>query len=149
MTPLLLDIGMPELLAIAVLAAIFMGPEKVPALAKKAARVFRFLRKVANSATDQIKAELGPDFEDLQDLNPKNLVGNALSSDTESMTSELQSLKDEMSGMRTEVTKMRLQTGAPLFPKPTRPTPPPAPPVEIAPVEIAPVEIAPLPSPVD
>ncbi|MDR0489598.1 MAG: hypothetical protein LBG99_09485 [Propionibacteriaceae bacterium] len=128
MTPLLLDIGMAELLAIAVLAALFLGPEKVPPLAKKAARVFRFLRNVANTATDQIKTELGPEFEDLQDLNPKNLVGSVLSSDTDPMTSELEALKNEMNGMRTEVTKMRLQTGTPLFPMPTRPKPAVTPP---------------------
>ena len=119
MTLLLLDIGMGELVAIAVLAAVFMGPERVPALAKKAAKIVRFLRKIANTATDQIKAEIGPEFEELENLNPKNLVSNVFAAD---MQSELQALRDEMNGMRTEVTKLRLQSGASLVP-PSKPTP--------------------------
>lgn len=130
-----LDISMAEFLIICVIAAILLGPEKLPPLAKKAGRVFKFLRSVANNATEQIKEELGPEFSDLpidsiQDLNPKNLVGSMLTGETmqSGVGGELTALRDEMESMRTEVTKLRLQAGAPLIPP--RPRTPAATPEE-------------------
>jgi len=112
-TPLLLDIGTGELVVLIVLAVILLGPEKAPGLAKKAARVLRFLRHVANNATEQVKAELGPEFSDwtVSDLKPKNLVQRALPADARS---EMDALRAEMDNMRTEVARLRLQTGGDL-----------------------------------
>jgi sec-independent protein translocase protein TatB len=109
MTLLLLDIGTGELIALVVLAALLLGPDKVPGLAKKAARVIRFLKKVANNATDQIKSELGPDYADLSisDLRPKNLIQKVLPAD---MHSELDVLRNELDGMRTEMARLQLRT---------------------------------------
>jgi len=115
MTPLLFDIGTGELLLLVVLGAVLLGPEKVPELAKKAARVLGFLRKVANNATDQIKAELGPEFadvtlkdlKDLKDLKPGALVAKILPSD---MQSEMDSLRAELAAMRGEVDRLHHQT---------------------------------------
>jgi len=98
MTPLLLDIGMGELLVIAVLAAVLLGPERVPGLAKKAGRILRFLRGVANNATDQVKAELG-----VEDLVGQVLPGG--------LQSEMDALRSEMAGMRTEVARLQLASG--------------------------------------
>ena len=121
MTVLLLDIGTGELLALIVIAAVLLGPEKVPALAKKAGRLIRFLRRVANTATDQIKTELGADYEDLDisGLKPKNLVRNLLHDD---MENELKSLREELAGMKTEVARLQLQTGVSPFRPASRPT---------------------------
>jgi len=105
-----LDIGTGELLGLIVLAAVLLGPERVPPLAKKAAKIIRFLRNVANSATDQIKTELGTDLGDLglDDLRPKNLIKQILPDDVQA---EMDSLRAEMEGMRTEVARLQLQTG--------------------------------------
>ena len=80
MTPMLFDIGASEFLVIILLAVILFGPEKIPELAKKAARLFRYLRTVANSATDSLKSELGPEYADLTvaDLHPKRLLQRTL-----------------------------------------------------------------------
>jgi sec-independent protein translocase protein TatB len=76
MTPLLLDINAPEFLLLLVLAVILFGPERLPDLARKAARVVRYIRTMAGSAQQQLSRELGPGFEDLdiRDLNPKTFV---------------------------------------------------------------------------
>ena len=47
MVPLLLDINGPEFLLLLVLAVILFGPERLPDLARKAARLLRYLRTVA------------------------------------------------------------------------------------------------------
>jgi Tat protein translocase TatB subunit len=62
---MLLDIGSGEFLVLLVLAAILIGPDKLPELARKIARVVTFLRGVANDATSKLRAELGPEFADL------------------------------------------------------------------------------------
>jgi len=108
---MLLDIGSGEVIAIVVLAAVLLGPEKIPPLAKKVGRVLGFLRKVANSATDQIKAELGPEYADLtlSDLKPKNLVQKIIPDDVQD---EMASLRAELADMRTEMDRLQAETGA-------------------------------------
>jgi sec-independent protein translocase protein TatB len=73
---MLLDIGSGEFLVLLVLAAILIGPDKLPELARKLARVVNFLRGVANDTTGALRAELGPEFADLspRDLQPTNLL---------------------------------------------------------------------------
>jgi sec-independent protein translocase protein TatB len=70
------DIGTGELLALAVLALLVLGPEKLPQYAAEAARFIRQLRKMANEARTEVTRELGPELEglDLRDLNPRSLV---------------------------------------------------------------------------
>jgi sec-independent protein translocase protein TatB len=70
------DIGTGELLALAVLALLVLGPEKLPEYAAEAARFLRQLRKLANEARSEVTRELGPELEglDLRDLNPRALV---------------------------------------------------------------------------
>ena len=93
MTPLLLDINGPEFLLLLVLAVILFGPERLPDLARKAARVVRYLRTVAGSAQEQLSRELGPGFEDLdfRDLNPKTFVQKHLLDDVEPIIADVKS----------------------------------------------------------
>ena len=83
LAPMLLDINGPEFLLLLVLAVILFGPERLPDLARKAARVVRYLRTVAGTAQEQLSKELGPGFEDLdlRDLNPKTFVQKHLFED--------------------------------------------------------------------
>jgi len=93
MVPLLLDINGPEFLLLLVLAVILFGPERLPDLARKAARVLRYLRTVAGSAQQQLSKELGPEFEnlDFRDLNPKAFVQKHLLDDVEPIIEEVKS----------------------------------------------------------
>jgi len=93
MVPLLLDINGPEFLLLLVLAVILFGPERLPDLARKAARVLRYLRTVAGSAQQQLSKELGPEFEnvDFRDLNPKTFVQKHLLDDVEPIIADVKS----------------------------------------------------------
>ena len=70
------DIGTGELLALAVLALLVLGPDKLPHYAAEAARFIRQLRSMANEARTEVTRELGPELEglDLRDLDPRSLV---------------------------------------------------------------------------
>ncbi|NLA29646.1 MAG: Sec-independent protein translocase subunit TatB [Propionibacterium sp.] len=76
---------MAEIVVLILLGIIFFGPDKVPELARKAARVLHFLRNIANDAKNQLRDELGPEYADLQlsDLNPKTFVAKHLLSAAE------------------------------------------------------------------
>ena len=93
MTPLLLDINAPEFVLLLVLAVILFGPERLPDLARKAARVIRYVRTMASSAQEQLSKELGPEFEnmDLRDLNPRTFVQKHLLDDVEPIIADVKS----------------------------------------------------------
>ena len=93
MTPLLLDINAPEFILLLVIAVILFGPERLPDLARKAARLLRYLRTVAGSAQQQLSKELGPEFEnvDFRDLNPKAFVQKHLLDDVEPIIADVKS----------------------------------------------------------
>lgn len=93
------DVNPSEIVILAVLAVIIFGPEKLPELARKAARVVNYLRNIANDATGRLKQELGPEFADLDltSLNPKDLVNrhilNPVQSELQPITAELAPVK--------------------------------------------------------
>lgn len=86
---------MPEIVMLVALAIIIFGPEKLPELARKAARVLAYLRKIGDDARGQLRNELGPEFEnfDLTDLNPKSLVAKHLLSGEE--VADLRELRED------------------------------------------------------
>jgi len=72
----MLDIGAGELLGLALVALLLVGPNKLPTFAADAARFIRKMRGFAQSATSDLRENLGPGFEDLSlsDLNPKSFI---------------------------------------------------------------------------
>jgi sec-independent protein translocase protein TatB len=70
------DIGALELVALAVVAMLVLGPDKLPRYAADAARVLRQVRRLANDAKAEMSRELGPELQDISmaDLNPRSLV---------------------------------------------------------------------------
>jgi sec-independent protein translocase protein TatB len=93
MVPLLLDINGPEFVLLLVLAVILFGPERLPDLARKAARLLRYLRTVAGSAQQQLSKELGPEFEnlDFRDMNPRTFVQKHLLDDIDPIIADVKS----------------------------------------------------------
>lgn len=65
-----------DLVLILVLAVVLFGPEKLPEYSRKAARVFVYLRGIANNAKGSLRDELGPEYADLElrDLHPKAFI---------------------------------------------------------------------------
>jgi sec-independent protein translocase protein TatB len=94
----MIDINGPEILVLIVLAVIIFGPEKLPDLARKAARVLNYLRGIANDAQGRLREELGPEFADLDiaSLNPKALAASVLDP-----------VKAEVEGISGSVTEVR------------------------------------------
>ena len=65
-----------EIIAIAVLALLIFGPDKLPGLAADAVRLLREVRKMATGARQDLKDSLGPELGDLNisDLDPRSFV---------------------------------------------------------------------------
>ncbi|MGW0607384.1 sec-independent translocase [Streptomyces sp. NPDC002640] len=77
------DIGTLELVTLVVLAVLVFGPEKLPKLIQDISRTIRKIRDFSESAKQDIREELGPEFKDFefQDLNPKTFIQKQLQND--------------------------------------------------------------------
>ena len=69
-------VGLPEFAVLAFVAVLVFGPDKLPELARQAGQLVRKMRNLANNARDELRAELGPEFADLElrDLDPRTIV---------------------------------------------------------------------------
>ncbi|WP_395656957.1 sec-independent translocase [Nocardioides sp.] len=69
-------IGLPELAVLAMIGALVLGPDKLPDLARQAARLVRGVKRFADGARDELRTQLGPDYADLElrDLDPRVVV---------------------------------------------------------------------------
>jgi sec-independent protein translocase protein TatB len=79
------DIGGGEFLVLAVIALVVLGPEKLPGYAAQAARMLRQLRTMADGAKDQMREQMGPEFDDIdwksldpRQYDPRRMVREAL-----------------------------------------------------------------------
>jgi sec-independent protein translocase protein TatB len=69
-------IGLPELAVLVVVAVVVFGPDRLPEFARQAGRLIRQVRSFTQSARDDIRSELGPEFADfeLTDLDPRRAM---------------------------------------------------------------------------
>jgi sec-independent protein translocase protein TatB len=76
------DFGAGEILGLAIIAVILVGPDRLPRVAVDAAKLVKKIRSMANTATAEIRENLGPGFEDLKpsDLHPKTFVKKQIAS---------------------------------------------------------------------
>ena len=90
------DFGAGEIIGLLVLAVILIGPERLPHFAVDAAKFVKRVREIATTATNELKENLGPGFEDLQpsDLNPKKFIQRQVSQVLENEDSISQDVKD-------------------------------------------------------
>jgi sec-independent protein translocase protein TatB len=77
------NLGLPELLLLAVIGLIVFGPERLPKAAADAGRLIRQLRQMARGAMNDVKTELGPEFADLDvaSLHPRRLMNDHILGD--------------------------------------------------------------------
>ncbi|MEU9451889.1 sec-independent translocase [Streptomyces sp. NPDC048277] len=70
------DVGPLDVLTLAILAVLLFGPDKLPEIIQKVAGFLRKVKEFSDSAKDDIRSELGPEFQDFefQDLHPKTFV---------------------------------------------------------------------------
>jgi sec-independent protein translocase protein TatB len=92
------NIGPMEFLVLGIVAVIVIGPDRLPAIARDAARMLRTLRELATGARTQLRDELGPEFadlglDDLRNFNPRTALQRAI-------------LGDEETGVRADLRKL-------------------------------------------
>jgi sec-independent protein translocase protein TatB len=68
-------IGAGEFIAIAMVAAVLVGPDRLPKLTSDLANLIRKVRNLAQGATKDLRENLGPGYED---LNPKKFISKHL-----------------------------------------------------------------------
>jgi sec-independent protein translocase protein TatB len=85
------------MVALVVLAVVVFGPDKLPKLVQDVMGFIRKVREFSDSAKEDIRKELGPEYQDFefQDLHPKTFVRKQLSRHGEEFgLSEIQELKN-------------------------------------------------------
>ncbi|MGW0735070.1 sec-independent translocase [Streptomyces sp. NPDC002851] len=77
------DIGGLELVTLVVLAVLVFGPDKLPKVVQDVSRFIRRIRDFSDSAKQDIRQELGPEFKDFEfeDLNPKTFIRKQMDND--------------------------------------------------------------------
>ncbi|MCD0486388.1 Sec-independent protein translocase subunit TatB [Streptacidiphilus sp. ASG 303] len=138
-----LGMGPLELLTLVILGTVILGPDKIPRLVADATRILRRIRTLSDSARTDLRAQLGPEFADLelQDLHPRGIVRKAWQH--ASADEELQELRDIGTDLRADAASV-LSADPPIPPPaPRRPedgppvagrhtaSPPPGPPEQI------------------
>ncbi len=75
-----------EFLVLLAVAAVVLGPERLPQYTQQLARLVRELRRMAQGATEQVRQELGSEFDDVdwrkldpRQYDPRRIVREALS----------------------------------------------------------------------
>lgn len=82
------SVGWSEMLLLVVAGLFILGPERLPSAAAWLGRTIRRLRDYATGARDQLRRDLGPEFDELRkpledlrglrDLSPRTAVRRAL-----------------------------------------------------------------------
>jgi sec-independent protein translocase protein TatB len=74
-----------EFVVLAVLGLLIIGPDRLPEYAAQLGRFVREARRMARGARDQVRAEMGPDFDDVdwrkldpRQYDPRRIVREAL-----------------------------------------------------------------------
>ncbi|GAA1495637.1 sec-independent translocase [Paeniglutamicibacter kerguelensis] len=89
-----LGINGSELLVLAILAVVILGPEKLPEYAAQLARLVKELRRMATGAKEQLREEVGDDIVDMdwkkldpRQYDPRRIIKEALLDDFEDAAS--------------------------------------------------------------
>ncbi len=75
----------PEFIVLVAVAAVVLGPERLPEYAQQLGRLVRELRRMARGASAQVRSELGPEFDEIdwrkldpRQYDPRRIVREAL-----------------------------------------------------------------------
>jgi sec-independent protein translocase protein TatB len=79
------DINGGEFIILLIVAVFVIGPERMPEYAAKFARLIKQLRTMADTAKDQLREQMGPDFDEIdwksydpRQYDPRRIVREAL-----------------------------------------------------------------------
>jgi sec-independent protein translocase protein TatB len=92
------DLSLPEIIVLLGLGVVLFGPDKLPSAAASAARFLRQVRAFSENARNDLRNELGPEFQglNLEDLNPKTFVRKNLLGESEDLRGLAQELRDPL-----------------------------------------------------
>ncbi|HEV2634738.1 MAG TPA: sec-independent translocase [Actinocrinis sp.] len=92
------DLSLPEIVVLLGLGVVLFGPDKLPSAAASAARFLRQVRAFSENARNDLRNELGPEFQGLglEDLNPKTFVRKNLLGESEDLRGLAQDLRDPL-----------------------------------------------------
>ncbi|MET8469060.1 sec-independent translocase [Streptomyces sp. NPDC006422] len=95
---MLSDVGPLELVTIAVLGVLLFGPDKLPEFLQNVARTVRKIREFSDSAQQEIRSDLGPEFQDfdVRDLHPKTFVRKHVLSGDSDIGREIGELREAL-----------------------------------------------------
>jgi len=79
-----------ELVVLAIIAVVVLGPERLPEYAAQLARLVKGLRRMANGAREQLREEVGPELDEVdwrkldpRQYDPRRIIKEALLDDIE------------------------------------------------------------------
>jgi sec-independent protein translocase protein TatB len=100
-----------ELIVLAVLAVVLVGPERLPEYARKLAGLVVTLRRLASQGGERLREELGPEFDDLdlaaldpRQYDPRRIVREALADEPRAATPKRTEARPLASTFDTEAT---------------------------------------------
>jgi Tat protein translocase TatB subunit len=116
------QVGWGEIALLVIVALFVFGPEKLPQVAQEAGRMIRSLRKMARDFSEDVKQELGPEFQDLdlEDLNPRTFVRKRLLSEFDEDDFRLEKYFDDLDEEPADTPRPKVsleKAGQPLAPK--------------------------------
>lgn len=102
-----------DLVIILVLAVVMFGPERLPEYSRKAARIFVYLRDIANSAKGTLRTELGPEYSDLElrDLHPKAFIAKHMREEVALIDEAKRELQDAQASLKQSTREVEQQAG--------------------------------------
>ena len=108
-------VGLTEIAVIAFVAVLVFGPDKLPDLARQAARFFKVAGKMAREARDELRTELGPEYSDLElrDLDPRSIVRKHISEAMKDidLDDDVDDAEDEIGARRRQRVQRELAEG--------------------------------------
>ncbi len=105
-------IGFGELVMIAIVALIVLGPERLPSALREVAKFIRQVRNLSQEFTSQF----GDDFKALEDLNPRRLLQEAIDNIDEEENAKDGKAKTPAKKSTTPATAVKKTTPAPAKP---------------------------------
>lgn len=75
------NLGWGELIVLAIIGLLVVGPERLPKLAADAGRLVRELRRMATGVTADLRAEFGADLDELRALDPRRFLDQDLATE--------------------------------------------------------------------
>ena len=111
-------VGLAEIAVIAFVAVLVFGPDRLPDLARQAARFMKVAGRMARDARDELRTELGPEYSDLElrDLDPRTIVRKHISEamkdiDLEDLDDDEPATEDEIAARRRKREQRELAEG--------------------------------------